>query len=187
MLDLNKLHKYLYLCSIAFFVFETLGFSNGSLNFNFGPISSEDAVGNSKYLTYLILTSVSVLYIMVFILSFKSYSSKFWSLLESSRELTKIASDKVLEKTGKSYPVSKARPKGFFSPVVSLGRYHDEHGLLSVPIEFTVSLFVYLRVIFISGFKAIFINGGVFEHFIPLLSFAIPAMIYLVKYGINFI
>jgi len=185
MLDLNKLHKYLYFFSVAFVAFEVLGFSNGTLKFNFGPVSSEEAVRNAKYFTYLMLASVSVLYIMVFILSFKSYASKFLGLLETSRELTKIASEKVLKKTGKIYQVPKARPKGLFSPVVDLGRYHDVRGVLSPPIEFTVPFFVYLKIVLHSGFKALFTRGGVFEHFIPLLAFAIPVTIYLIKYGAN--
>ncbi len=185
MLDLNKLHKYLYLFSVAFVVFEVLGFRKGSLDFSFGPISFEEVVANAKYLTYLMLASVSALYTMVFILSFKSYISNFWELLETSRELTIIASEKVQEETGKSYSVPKARPKGLFTPIVGLGRFHDMRGVLSPPIEFTVSFFVYLKVVLYSGFKALFIHGGVFEHFIPLLAFVMPVTIYLIKYGAN--
>ena len=98
MLDLNKLHKYLYLCSISFVVFEVLGFSDGGLDFNLGPISSEVEVGKSKYFTYLLLVSVIALYALVCILSFKSYVSKFWSVVETSEELLKTASETVQKK-----------------------------------------------------------------------------------------
>ncbi|MEY8199281.1 MAG: hypothetical protein RPS47_08575 [Colwellia sp.] len=97
-LDLNKLHKYLYLCSISFVVFEVLGFSDGGLDFNLGPISSEVEVGKSKYFTYLLLVSVIALYALVCILSFKSYVSKFWSVVETSEELLKTASETVQKK-----------------------------------------------------------------------------------------